>query len=76
MGISLHGTLRLQFAIVLGASFVASAFWWRDWRLPVVAILAGPLLLAAKLITLTARKNGQSRAKSVFKKGIPAAALA
>lgn len=40
-----------QFAIVLGASLVASVFWWRDWRLPVVAILAGPLLIAAMLVS-------------------------
>jgi hypothetical protein len=40
-----------EFGIVLGLALIASVGWWRDWSLPVVAILAGPLLAAVTVFT-------------------------
>lgn len=40
-----------DFGIVLALALIASAGWWRDWSLPVVAILAGPLLAAVVVFT-------------------------
>ncbi|GGM75184.1 hypothetical protein GCM10011609_08910 [Lentzea pudingi] len=40
-----------DFAVVLGLALLASAAWWRDWSLPFVAILAGPLLVSLIVFT-------------------------
>lgn len=40
-----------DFGIVLGLTLIASVAWWRDWSLPIVAILAGPLLGAVIVFT-------------------------
>ncbi|WP_112263936.1 DUF1353 domain-containing protein [Lentzea terrae] len=36
---------------VLGFALVVSAFWGRDWSLPMIGILAGPLLISVILFT-------------------------
>lgn len=48
-GVDWFGWDTRDLGIVLGAAVIASAAWWRDWSLPVVAILAG-LLLAALIV--------------------------
>lgn len=50
-GVDWFGWDTRDLGIVLGAALIASAAWWRDWSLPVVAILAGPLLAALVVFT-------------------------
>ncbi|MFD4669992.1 DUF1353 domain-containing protein [Lentzea sp. NPDC058450] len=51
LGFHWFGVEAREFGLVLGASLAASVFWWRDWRLPVVAILAGSLLIPVMIFT-------------------------
>lgn len=50
-GVHWLGRNATWFLIVLGIALIASAVWVRDWSLPVVGILAGPLLISVILFT-------------------------
>lgn len=39
-------------ALVWAMSLALSVVWWRDWRVPVIGLLAGPLVLPVLIITV------------------------